>query len=293
MSYLYLITSSIVGSVQDSLLSTGIRIVDDASSDCDSGFVKILIAVCLLLCAFVGWLVITLVKANIAKSSIISNEDDTSNCKLQDNTMGFIVEIRDRMDKIDDAIDSLSLWMQKKNSEDVSKDQRLRIMRSKVMGVLDMFYDKDMRAFVVAKSTMFIGFILENMEVIKQDNGYCLFEQMFVNKAEESFGVAMDIIGHDKAKCFYDNIHNKSVKEYLVSTKKIYEDETNDKINRLFNLSILFMQEFISQLNKIQDKTALADSFVNDEGSDLAKEFKRLESMFKEKNKIAIRRINV
>jgi len=238
--------------------------------------VTVLAIACIVLLVFVGRVLIALVKKGL------DHPVDPSACASECNSHTGLIE---HLDNIVIKLDELSLWIQKKNSEDVSEKQRRLIMRSKVMDVLPMFYDNAVKSFAVAKSILFIDFTLENLEVLKQENGYCLFEQMFTNKAEEALHKGEEILGEEIARAFYSSNHTGSVLRYLVDIKKIAEDETNDKVNRYFNLSILFMQEFLSQLNKIQNVANRRDSFDTDTSdTNIAREFQLLEELYSKEN---------
>ena len=271
-----------MSAVKDSLIAVGNRVIEEAVHDDNSDMVKLLVVVCVVFIGFVGWLVMILIKNGLNQRQISADTNSKVNDISNNGICTFTPPegITNALTEIKSSIDEFGLWIQKKDSEDVSKKRRRYIMRSKVMDVLPMFYDVDVRRFAVAKATMFIDFVMENLELLKQDGGYDLFQQIFINKADESLSVGSDIIGEDRAKKFYEDTHNASVLEYLVNVEKINVDETNDKVNRFFNLSILFMQEFMSQLNRVQDQSKKRDNHVNSDTGALAKDFKMLEKAY-------------
>jgi len=273
----------VMSSVSDSLMAVGMEVIDDIGNDDNGDMVKMLAIICIVFIGFVGWLVITLIKNGLNQRQVNRDTNEKVNVisKKEDHVCNAHNGMIDLLMSIKADIDEVSLFVQKKDNEQVSEKKRSVIMRSKVMDVLPMFYDADIKKFAVAKSTMFIGFVLDNLELLNQKDGYDLFKQMFINKAEEAINVGVHIIGKDRVDKFYASSHKYSVKEYLINIRKIHIDTTNDKVNRFFNLSILFMQEFLSQINMIQNPATKHDGFVIDnDKSNIAKDFQALEKAY-------------
>jgi hypothetical protein len=95
---------------------------------------------------------------------------------------------------------------------------------------------------------------------------------MFLNEGKAIESLAYKILGKERKEHFYNTSHHFTIEQYLKDCNHIYNDKANDKTNRYFNTSILFMQKFLSELVALQN-----NEIIKDESMNSSIELKRLE----------------
>ena len=140
-----------------------------------------------------------------------------------------ITKVMDQNVEIISSIDELSIWVQRTDNQMVTVKRRKTIMEAKVIDTLKMFWDDTYREFAVAKASLYIDFILDNIDMINNENSFELFKEKFQNEGKGVYDLAVKVLGKCAADRFYKD-HESLIIRYLNDVKHIYSDKLNDKI---------------------------------------------------------------
>lgn len=117
------------------------------------------------------------------------------------------------------------------------------------LNALKVFFHAGCKNFAIYKADAFYNFIIDNMKTIYQskdnfENAICTIGTLYITVKEQGYILA----GKKFTDCFYHEFHQNSTAAYLDALNFISKDSLNNKEDRFIDVSMNYMQQFLSEM---------------------------------------------
>jgi hypothetical protein len=117
------------------------------------------------------------------------------------------------------------------------------------LNALKVFFHAGCKNFAIYKAEAFYNFIMDNKHTIYQnkdnfENAMATIGALYITVKEHGYVLA----GKKFTDCFYNEFHLKSTAAYLEALSFIAKDSLNNKEDRFIDVSMNYMQQFLSEM---------------------------------------------